>query len=120
MQLFRRRREYFCSVIRQEHEILHAHTARSWQIHAGLNAEYHARLQHVHAARRRDPWRLVNLQADAMTRAVYELVAVPRRLDHATGDRIDLSTRHARSDSGFGLGLSVDYDLPDLVQRGRN
>src|SRR5205085_10309863 len=64
----------------------------------------------------REPWRLVNVHADAMAEAVAEMFAVARALDHVPGDPVGLDAGHSRIDPVDRLRLCLEADVVDLPQ----
>src|SRR3954453_694522 len=71
------------------HRVLDAHPAAPGQVDPGLDGDDHAGGDGA-AARRAQERRLVDLQADAVTQPVHELVRLPGGGDDVTRGRVDL------------------------------
>src|SRR5436190_20542995 len=107
------------AVVRGRDDVLDPYAEISRQVDPGLHGEAHPRherlllpLDHV--------GRFVSGDADAVTRAVDELLAVAGLGDHPTGGAVDLLARHPRPDRRDAGLLGQAHDLvhlPDLRAR---
>src|SRR5687767_14676376 len=83
-----RREVYVLAVLHVAH-VFDTDAAPARQVDTGLDREDHAVVQHV-VGGATDPWRFVNLQADAVTEPMPEVLAVARFFDNAMGDHVRL------------------------------
>src|SRR5919201_206030 len=109
-ELLRERAQEGRSVVSDRDEILDAHTPDSHQVDPGLDRDHIARGQRVRR-RLREPWRLVDSEADAVAEPVAEVLAEPGFLDHVAGDGVDFRARLARAQRLYRLRLRVQTDV---------
>ena len=67
-----RGRQNFTPFFRNYHHVFDAHASAARDVHSGLNRNHHSRPQHL-GLPRRQPRRLVNLQAYTMSRRVRKM-----------------------------------------------
>ena len=93
-------------VLGDHDDVLDARTPLAVDVHAGLHAEGHARLQRERVTRH-DVGLLVHVETDAVSGAVYEPLPQPGRGDRLAGGGVDLLGGDARSHGLHRALLSV-------------
>src|SRR4051794_33890746 len=89
--------EDLAGVLGDDDQVLDAHAAAAGDVDARLDRD-HVPPRQVRVLAARQPRTLVDLEADAVTEAVAEVVLVSRRGDQVACDRVDLAPGWARPD----------------------
>src|SRR3989338_8918645 len=108
---------HLMSVGRDEDHVLDTHAEFSREIDPRLHRDHHARPQDrlAFGGNRRG---FVDLEADAVSRAMAEVLRVPVFLDHGAAGGVDFP----RGNAGTGLSdtgpLSLPHDAVDFLMQG--
>lgn len=102
------------AILRDDEQVFDAHAHLARQIDARLDGEALTDAYGL-VVSRGDVSGLVVLQADLVTQAVRELLAVAGLLDDATGGEVNLGERHAGTHDGLGGLVGAANRLVDLA-----
>src|SRR5579872_1019671 len=107
---------------RHGNDVFDSHPESTWQIHSGLDAERHSWLQRERVVRH-DVGFLVHLEADPVTCAMDEEVAVSSCRDRTTRDSVDALCLNPRSycpNTGILSLLNDRVDMLELIAGATN
>src|SRR6266487_1330361 len=112
-QLSRRRAQHAASVVGDLHGVLDANAAQARQVHARFHGDDRPGRELV-GELETQPRALVDLQPDAVAEPVGERLSVPRLLDGAAHDAIDLASRDPGPDGVDTDLLRLPHDVVNL------
>ncbi|CDN44894.1 hypothetical protein BN871_FX_00080 [Paenibacillus sp. P22] len=117
-KFLRRSCQYLNPVLGDDDVVLDADASKPGNVDAGFHRYHHAGGQNVVAALGQVRL-LMHFHAEAMSKAVAELVAVAMLGDDVAGQRVGLDAGHSRADVRQGVQLGFQHDLVNFAVLGR-
>src|SRR5436309_2854832 len=105
--------ERFAAVRTDDERVLDAYPADAGQVDAGFDGDDVATQQRI-IGRRRDPWRFVDFEADAVPGRMRERVGPSRLRDHIARRLVDVGAPHVDRDTFTARLLAGEHDLVDV------